>query len=322
LKTFNFLFDVIINFRHKLYNDNFFRSKKVDTPVISIGSVTIGGAGKTPLTIAIAKILINMDYKVAILSRGYKRERSGVHEIKEFMDLYKTSADYGDEPILLALTLKNTPVVVAKDRFLGAKYIEKEIKPDVILLDDGFQYRKLLHSIDLLIFKNDFKGENETYFPFGKLRDSLSRLKNSDLIFYEKDTKHSVKEYLKKQSNIQGYDIIYELISNNEAKIDIKKPITSFCGIAKPDLFFKAIKGLNIDCEHNLKFRDHKKYQRSTIKKILSTKSNTFITTEKDFIKLPTEFIINNKILVLTMKIRFSDKKSIEKVLNDVVIKK
>ena len=61
MKTFNFLFDVIINFRHKLYNDNFFRSKKVDTPVISIGSVTIGGAGKTPLTIAIAKILISMD---------------------------------------------------------------------------------------------------------------------------------------------------------------------------------------------------------------------------------------------------------------------
>ena len=322
MKAFNFLFDAIINLRHKLYNTGFIKSKKVKTPVISIGSITIGGAGKTPLTIAIAKILTEMDYKVAILSRGYKREKTGVCEIKDFADLYKTANNYGDEPTLIALSLKNIPVVVSKNRFLGAKYIEKEIKPDVILLDDGFQHRKLLHSADFLIFKSDFKGENEKYFPFGKLRDSLSRLKNGDLIFCEKGTKQSVKEYLKKQSNIQEYDIIYELIPHNEAEINIKKPITSFCGIAKPELFFKAIKNLNIDCEYNLKFRDHKKYDRSTIKKILLTKPKTFITTEKDLMKLPKEFIANNKILVLKIKIRFSDKKSIEKVLNSVVMKK
>lgn len=321
MKIFNFLFDVIIKLRHKLYNINFFRSQKVDTPVISIGSITIGGAGKTPLTIAIAKMLINMDNKVAILSRGYKRKKNGLHEIKDFSDLQKTAIDYGDEPTLMTVTLKNIPVVVSENRFLGVKYIENEIDPDVILLDDGFQHRKLLHSADLLIFKNDFKGVNETYYPFGKLRDSLTRLQNSDLIFYEKGTKNSVKEYLKEHASIQEYNIKYQLVSSNGSEIDIKKPVTSFCGIAKPELFFNALKNLNIDCEYNLKFSDHKKYTKSTINKILSTKSSTFITTEKDLIKLPKSSVISKNIYILKMKLNFEDKKRIEKILNDVLIK-
>lgn len=312
---------MIIKLRHKLYDINFFRSKKVDTSVISIGSITIGGAGKTPLTIAVAKMLTDMNIKVAILSRGYKRKKTGLNEIRDLSDLQKTAMDYGDEPTLIALTLKNIPVIVSENRFLGAEYIEKKINPDVILLDDGFQHRKLSHSADILIFKNDFKGKKETYFPFGKLRDSLSQLKNSDLIFYEKGTKNSVKEYLKEQASIQEYNIKYQLISNNKSKINIKKPITSFCGIAKPELFFAALKDLNIDCKYNLKFSDHKKYGNFTIRKILSTKSNTFITTEKDFLKLPKEFVANNKILTLTMKIEFGDNKSIIKVLKKVFIK-
>jgi len=322
LKIFNFLFDAIIKLRHRLYDIGIFKSKKVITPVISIGSITIGGAGKTPLTIAITKILISMNLKIAILSRGYKRGKRGIYEIIFPSDLQKTAVDYGDEPTLMASTLKNIPVVVAENRFLGARYIEKNIKPDVILLDDGFQHRKLIHSADFLIFKKDFNGVNEKYFPFGKLRDSLSRLKNSDLIFYENEAKKDVIEYFENQSNIQKYDIVYKLVSNKGSEVNVEQPVTSFCGIAKPELFFGAIENLNIDCEYNLKFTDHKKYNESTINKLLSTKSKTFITTEKDIIKLPKKFIDNNNLLILTMKIEFIDNKNIKKILKKVIDKK
>ncbi|MEA1986533.1 MAG: tetraacyldisaccharide 4'-kinase [Candidatus Marinimicrobia bacterium] len=321
MKAVNSFFDLLIKIRHALYDNGFFKSQQVETPVISIGSITIGGAGKTPLTIAIAELLKNLGLKVAILSRGYKRNKSGIHQIQNSKNISEMAQLYGDEPTLIFKSINDVPVVVAKKRFDGAKFIEDNIRPDVILLDDGFQHRKLLHTADILIFKKDFEGCDEKYFPFGRLRDSLSRLKKSDLIFYQKGTNERVIKFLKKQSQTIEYSIEYKLTGTKNNKLKIEKPITAFCGIAKPKAFFHTLKHKQIICDNEITFQDHKKYTNSTMKKLLSTNANTFITTEKDLIKLSNSFVYKKNIVKLSMKIKFANVIEMKKILGELIYK-
>ncbi|HDT12412.1 MAG TPA: tetraacyldisaccharide 4'-kinase, partial [Candidatus Marinimicrobia bacterium] len=239
--NYNKIADYIIKTRHDQYNTGKKVSYKIHTPVISTGSLTIGGAGKTPLTLYIARLLTQQNIHFSILSRGYRRHSKGLHVISIKNDSASEALKYGDEPVMIKQILPDIPVIVCEDRYTGAKFIEDTFKPQIILLDDGFQHRKLRRDLDILIFKKDFKGIKAGYYPFGDLRDSLKRLKEANFIFLEKGVSPEVKSFLQEKSHIIPFNISYSL---TEKIRDNKKDITAFCGIAKPERFLETLTGL------------------------------------------------------------------------------
>jgi len=298
--SYNQIADYFIRKRHDRYNTGKKASHKVRTPVISTGSLTIGGAGKTPLTHYIARLLYQQNISFSILSRGYGRKSKGLHEIINQNDSVSEACKYGDEPLMLKQLLPDIPVIVCEDRYTGARYIEDKYKPRIILLDDGFQHRRLRRDLDVLIFKKDFKGTEAGYYPFGDLRDSLKRLKEANFIFLEKMASSDVKSFLQEKSHIISFEFSYSL---SEKIRDKNKDITAFCGIAKPDRFLETMKILGLSPRFFIPFPDHVHYTPSRIRRLIKTESKSFITTQKDYVKLPAEFKTGYEINTIEMEI-------------------
>ncbi len=298
--SYNRLADYIIKRRHDQYNRGEKISRKVRTPIISTGSLTIGGAGKTPLTIYIAQLLCQQNLSFAILSRGYRRHTKGLHEIVITKDLALEAVKYGDEPVMLKKRFPEFPVIVCEDRYVGVQYIENKYQPRIILLDDGFQHRKLHRDLDVLIFKKDFKGSKATYYPFGDLRDSLKRLKEANFIFLEKGASHETVSFLQEKSHIIFYDFSYTL--EGKTRTD-NVPFTAFCGIAKPDRFLDSLRTSYLFPDTFISFPDHVDYTPSRIKKLIKTGNTHFITTYKDYVKLPEQFKNDFQIDVFRMDV-------------------
>ncbi len=309
MKGYSRIVDVLIRQRHHHYRTGRYPSHKIQTPVLATGSLTLGGAGKTPLTHYLARLFHENGISVCILSRGYGRESKGILEVHRTEHTDQEARRCGDEPVMLKTLLPSVPVIVSEDRVAGAQYIEKHHKPQVILLDDGFQHRKLKHDMDILIFKKEFKGARASYFPFGDLRDSLSRLVEADLIFLEEGVSRNVIEFLSSQTAVIPYQLTYSL----DKPVNNTHKTCAFCGIARPDRFKETLRIMNIHPQTVISFRDHVKYSPARIKKLKKSGCSHFITTLKDSVKLPRTFMEQNRISVIKMDI--VPKKSVEQQL-------
>ena len=285
--------------RHRAFDSGKKEIKRVDTPILSTGSLTLGGAGKSPLTHFIAKLLISQGVSPAILSRGYGRQSRGVHEVHLSDNLSKDAKQFGDEPVMLKSLLPHIPVVVSQDRYDGARFLEQRYQPRVIVLDDGFQHRRLHHDLDILIFKKNFKGMKASYFPFGDLRDSLSRLKKADFIFLEDGASQKVTEFLSSQAAVIPYTLTYSL----DKPIRQTGSICAFCGIAGPDRFQETLQMLNIHPRIFIPFRDHVNYNPAKLQRLIRTGCETFVTTQKDAVKLPESFLKTHDVHLVIMDI-------------------
>lgn len=307
--------DTLIRKRHQSYNTGRKKSFHIDTPVISTGSLTLGGAGKTPLTHYITGLLQKQGLSVSILSRGYGRKSKGIREVRLSGNTHTEALWCGDEPVMLKTRLPSVPVIVSEDRYSGARYIEKHHHPDVIVLDDGFQHRRLHHDKDILIFKNDFKGSAATYYPFGDLRDSLSRLKEADLIFLEEGTSRDVIQFLSSQTALIPYQLTYSL----DKPVGNTHKICAFCGIARPERFHRTLNELNIHTDKYITFRDHVHYTPHRLHTLKKTKCDIYITTLKDYVKLPKTFLQKHSVLTINMEI-VPDKDSEKLIVETLII--
>ncbi|MDM8525402.1 tetraacyldisaccharide 4'-kinase [Desulfococcaceae bacterium HSG8] len=181
LSVLSILYGGAVKLRETFYKKGFLKSEKLPCKVISVGNLTVGGTGKTPVTICLAEMLNSLGYKVAVLSRGYrgKEEKHGGivsdgHRI--FMD-----ADMaGDEPFMMASNLKNIPVIVGKNRFESGMLAVKEFQPDIIVLDDAFQHLRLRRDINLVLSDYHRPFGNKHLLPRGTLREPLSALLRGD----------------------------------------------------------------------------------------------------------------------------------------------
>jgi len=289
-----------------LYKLCILKTYKVSSLVISIGNLTCGGTGKTPLTIEIAKYLINKGYKVAILSRGYKRKISneGNRENILVSDGEEVLADYergGDEPYLIAKNVPKAIVLSGADRTLTSRSAIK-LGAEILILDDGFQYLKLDRNENILIIDKEKPFDNGYLLPAGELRelpDSIQRAtaivlsnskNNNSTTNINGITKYTndkpILEMNYKIKHLKGINIV-KTINPQELK---DKRIIAFSGIGNPKSFNDSLLkiGLKID-EHRI-FPDHHNYDFNDISKILDSakKQNieNIITTEKDAIKI------------------------------------
>ena len=182
LLPFSWLFRVGVRLRNMAFDHAWLITRELPCPVISVGNLTVGGTGKTPMVIYLAEKIQKMGFKPAILSRGYRRKGKGTTIVS---DGRKPPLDYtesGDEPALMAQRLPKIPIVVDEIRFRGGTHLVRKFDPDVVILDDGFQHRWLHRDLDIVLMDAASPFSDGKMLPAGRLREPPKNLKRADLV--------------------------------------------------------------------------------------------------------------------------------------------
>lgn len=291
-------------FKNLLYDKNILKPNKVKAYVISVGNLTTGGVGKTPVVAEIASYLINKGNKVAIVSRGYggKLSNKKINVISDGENIFCNAKLSGDEPFWLASNTKAV-VITSKNRYKAAEFAVKEFGVNYIILDDGFQHRKLHRDLDVVLFDSEKVFGNGYQLPAGPLRECKKSLKRADrIVVVSKNINHEAAEKLVLQTeNELGIktlicktepDYIYNIFNNE--KLADGAEIIAMTAIGQPEQFFAFLNNFKI--KEKIVFDDHYSYSLSDV-------PNTdipIVTTEKDAVKLK-DFPVNN-IFALKLK--------------------
>jgi tetraacyldisaccharide 4'-kinase len=265
--------------RNTLFDRGVLSSRRLERPVVSVGNLSVGGAGKTPFVIALGELLKARGIRFDVLSRGYGRKTRGVLIVQTDGN----AADFGDEPLLIARRL-GVPVVVGESRYEAGRVAELKFQPQLHILDDGFQHRSLARDFDIVLTtESDF---DDRLLPSGRLREPLSSLQRADAIVLPRDL--SAQEMVIKSSALQG-KLIWQMNREIVMPAALLAPIV-FCGIARPQQFFAQVRAAGIAPAAEIEFRDHYAYDRSDIARLLAMRGNLgaggFLTTEKDAVNL------------------------------------
>ena len=280
---------VFIFLKNLLYDSEIFKAKKVDAKVVSIGNIALGGTGKTPTTIAIANFLDRKGYSVGIVTRGHGRKN-----IKNSFLLKNHSwKECGDEVVLLKNnTSSSTLIFVSLDKVYAAEQLSS-MGCNIILLDDGFQHRRIHRDIDIVLLGPENQNKKlQLVYPYGLLREPFSYLKRADITI-------ATKSNLVKSTNLTSdhslnLEVKEEVLSSGSVKnindLGSQSGILSVCSIGDPDSFSKTLNSININVDKRLVFPDHWPFNLNDIEKIngLASKENLkhIVCTEKDFVKL------------------------------------
>ena len=298
------VYATVIKIRNKFFDKNIFKAKKVDAKVISVGNITIGGSGKTPLVIYLANLLKKYDKSVGVLSRGYGRRSKGYLLVSDGKKIF-TSVDLSGDEIFHTAIECNVPAAVSENRFEGANRLIKDTGINILILDDAYQHRWIKRDINLLICEQRFLLEtsfmNQNLLPSGNLREPLGSINRADAVILnrkfseKKEIPSKLIHYLKDKKIFNGY---YKAIGFGDIKNHTKYEIEEFhgqqslivSGVANPFSFLNILKQVHVNTDNKLIFKDHKDYSLKEIqlirKKFYSTNSHSVVTTEKDAVKL------------------------------------
>lgn len=276
--------------KRQFFQWGWLKQNHLESTVLSVGSISAGGAGKTPMVLMLARILRHRGYAVRILTRGYKRSSSSTMRVEPFDD----AAWQGDEPVLLAQR-SGVPVFVGADRYLAgvmAEHGEPSEKLVVHLLDDGFQHRRLARDVDIVLLTQ--ADVEDTLLPAGNLREPLSAIADADVVVLreeEADSLCSVVAGLAKPGKTPAIWVIRRTLSLGEGG-DVALPTKplAFCGIARPESFIKMLAAQGYEPMDTVIFPDHHAYNDADVRRLLErarqVEGNGFVTTEKDAVKL------------------------------------
>lgn len=292
LKLCSVFYGIASSTKNYLYDKKIIKPQKVDTFVISVGNFTTGGVGKTPVVAEIAKYFIQKGEKPAIISRGYggKLNNKIVHVISDGINLYYKADMAGDEPYWLAVNLDGCAVLTCSSRYKAAKHAVEHLGCTKIILDDGFQHRKLYRDLDIVLADSEKMFGNENLLPAGPLREGMEGFKRlNKLVIVSKNKDHSRAEKLAKIiSKKQGVktiicktepDYVYNIISGEH--LEKGTEITAMSAIGQPEQFYKFLEDDYV-IKDKITFDDHHQYSFNDIENI----SGNIVTTEKDAVKL------------------------------------
>lgn len=284
-------------FLHRwIYDAGLVRRERLPRPVISVGNLTVGGGGKTPFIMSLARELLSRGVRPAVLSRGYGRKGQGPEVVGEDDHWSR----YGDEPFLLANRLK-IPVVVSRNRYsAGMKALEKG-NVDLFILDDGFQHRALYRDLDIVVVDGQRRFGKRRLLPAGFLREPVSRLGGADLIVVTKvaGADPLFEEELKEHKDLpvvwadfRPAGLVPRDASRGTGGSQVPPgPALGFCGIAHPDGFRHSLERAGIDIARFLVFPDHHAFTMQDVGKITSAAREAgvrfMVTTEKDAVRWP-----------------------------------
>jgi tetraacyldisaccharide 4'-kinase len=284
------LYGAALAMKRRLFQLGWLKQNRLTSPVISVGSVSAGGAGKTPMVLMLARILRHRGYAVRILTRGYKRSSEITSRVEPFDD----AAWQGDEPVLLAQR-SGVPVFVGADRYeagVMAEQDEPSEKLVVHLLDDGFQHRKLARDVDIVLLTQ--ADVEDTLLPAGNLREPLSTVAEADVVVLREEEATSLRSVvagLSGQKRAPAIWVIRRSLSLGEGG-DVALPAKplAFCGIARPESFPTMLAAQGYEPMDTMIFPDHHAYDDGDIRRLIErarqVEANGFVTTEKDAVKL------------------------------------
>lgn len=291
LKFCSYFYGLGSRMKNFLYDNKILKPKKVNAYVISVGNMTTGGVGKTPVVSEIAKYLVNLGQRVAIVSRGYggKLDNSKINMISDGTSVYFDAVQAGDEPYWLAENTQGAYVFTCRNRYLAAKMAVEKFGIQVIILDDGFQHRKLHRDLDIVLMDSVKGFGNEHLLPAGPLREGPEALERIDkLVVVSKSVKHETAErvakIMQKRLNIPTSvcytepDYVYNIKTGQRLMEGLA--VTAMCAVGQPQQFYDFLSDYQV--VKTVTFDDHHQYAPIDIVDI----SGSIITTEKDAVKL------------------------------------
>ena len=290
LFPFSLLYGVIATLRNYIYDQGWFESKSFDKPVICVGNLSVGGTGKSPMIELLIEFL-RKEFRVAVLSRGYKRKTSGYKEVM----VDSTSQEVGDEPLQFKQNFPKVTIAVCANRREGIEKLEK--KADIILLDDAFQHRKVKASTNILLTPFNDLYINDLVLPAGNLREFRSGAKRADIIVVTKcpeGVAYADMQKIQLKLKLQDYQKLYfskigyeESIYGPSETLSLyylqDKKFILVTGIAKPKPLVDFLRRKQFIFTHE-KFPDHHEFSASEVKKL--KKNEIILTTEKDYMRL------------------------------------
>ena len=340
LSAIGWLYGKIANVRNSLYAAGTLKSYALGVPTVSVGNITVGGTGKTPLVIKIARILAARGEKVCVISRGYKRQNENRRVLVSDGSKILTSVEKaGDEPFEIAAKLTGKAFVLADaNRAAGGIWAKKNFGITAFVLDDAFQHRKVKRDLDIVVIDAAKPFGNKRVLPAGILREPLANLKRADLIILTranlcKNTGEivrmikSVKAEIpiifaeNKTSKIFNLKNIDSGKDENIESVKDKK-LLAFCALGNPANFFNQLKRENFQIQSTETFPDHyfylKKDIRNLERKLQTLKAGALITTLKDAVKINAADL-SIPCYVLESEIIFDDEKKLHRMIDAVL---
>jgi tetraacyldisaccharide 4'-kinase len=331
------LFSGIVALRRFLYAQRIFRHHTLGCLVVSVGNLTVGGTGKTPVVEKFARALAQKGRKVAILSRGYKslprpfwqrlllwitryEKRIPPRVVSDGHNLLLDSEQAGDEPYMLASNLPEVIVLVDRDRVKSGRYAIEKFKADTLVLDDGFQHWSLKSRLNLVLVDRTFPFGNNHLLPRGTLREAPESLQRASHVFITKSNgsgSAELREQIKRLNpNAQIIECTHHPLYLQNAFTGERKPleflyglkVAALSGIAMPDGFEQSLGGLGAEVVHSKQYADHHRYSQQELLNMINRskkrQAQAIITTEKDAVRFPKLDRVDVPIYFLRVEIK------------------
>lgn len=330
------VYHLITAIRNKMYDFGIFKSVRFRVPIIGVGNLSVGGSGKSPMVMYLAKLLSN-NFRMGILSRGYGRKTKGYY-IVNYESNYQM---VGDEAMQLFQRFKNKfAIAVCEDRVKGAKKIITDMDLELLVLDDSYQHRAIKPGFNILLTDYNEPYFNDFLLPAGDLRESRNGSKRADIIMVTKCPKDLTQEqeqnYIAKIKPRYGQKVFFSSIQYDEnlqskyGQISIEKladcEVLLITGIANPTPLVEELSQYTQNVKH-LKFRDHYSFSQEDIKKIADEykkmgEHKLILTTEKDYARLMSFEYFWEKLFYWGINTEIKNKEEFNQIILNYVIRK
>jgi tetraacyldisaccharide 4'-kinase len=316
------LYQGVISLRNFLFDQRFLRINSFQVPVISIGNLSAGGTGKTPLIMYLLDLFVGSSKKLAVVTRGYGRKSSGQVVVSDGAGKICSVEDGGDEPVLIAKRYPQAVVIANAKRTSGIKYAIEQFHCDLILLDDAYQHRFVQRNCDIVLFNAAEEPDEYVPLPQGRLREPLRNIRRADIVVITKGNETQQKRAHDLVSDhyagplytaeFKTDQLIKPDFSPASPKKQIKnEDIVAFCGIAHANDFFETLKKSGARVQKIMHFMDHHFYTQSDISFIQNETRKAgcrlIVTTEKDLVRINPALFTDFELLAPRLTVQIDD---------------
>ncbi|MFP3867054.1 MAG: tetraacyldisaccharide 4'-kinase [Desulfobacteraceae bacterium] len=309
--------------RRWLYDTGWLKAQRLSCGVISVGNLTVGGTGKTPLVIYLAQRLQEQGRRVAVLSRGYGGQARNTQIISDGDQIFCQPPEVGDESYLLARQLPGLPVLTGTDRYAAGRIAEDRFDPELVLLDDGFQHFQLHRDLDLVLLDAERPFGNGRLLPRGPLREPVSTLRRPLVLVLTRYRKERHRQqYQQLQAAFPQTPILraglrpVQVVSHPSGQLRPAQSLRgqrllAFAGLARPRVFAASLQELGASLAEFHPFPDHYPYDIKDLNRLARRSrqlgAQALITTAKDWARLGEQWQFDQPLLVLNLEVEFLD---------------
>jgi tetraacyldisaccharide 4'-kinase len=279
------MYSLFMKLRNYLYDRGVLPVRRLPIPVVSVGNLSVGGSGKTSLVRHICEELADR-YRLCVVLRGYGRKSRGLRLVSDGRDIVGDVVEVGDEAYMLSRFLRSygVGVVVSEDRYEGGMYAYEELKAQLIILDDGFQHRRLFRDIDIVLLRK--RDLSDRLLPFGRLREPLSSLERASCVVLSYQESEPFEFSFGDKPVFRMFREFNTLLSADFERLPLEelygKELTALAALGDNGQFFRTLERLGLRVARRMGFRDHHDYRN-----FRPMREEIYITTPKDLVKLP-----------------------------------